>query len=44
MLTFYFDDTFVIEQLDPDGKKFDKGLYLEAFSISISYLFDFILI
>ncbi|XP_004302201.1 PREDICTED: DNA-directed RNA polymerases I, II, and III subunit rpabc3-like [Fragaria vesca subsp. vesca] len=24
MLTFYFDDTFVIEQLDPDGKKFDK--------------------
>ncbi|XP_050376402.1 DNA-directed RNA polymerases II, IV and V subunit 8B-like [Argentina anserina] len=24
MLTFYFDDTFVIEKLDPDGKKFDK--------------------
>ncbi|PRQ48871.1 putative RNA polymerase, Rpb8 [Rosa chinensis] len=24
MLSFLFDDTFVIEKLDPDGKKFDK--------------------
>lgn len=24
MVKFFFDDTFVIEELDPDGKKFDK--------------------
>lgn len=26
MVDFLFDDIFTLEKVDPDGKKFDKGL------------------
>lgn len=28
MVEFLFEDIFRIERLDPDGKKFDKGIYV----------------
>jgi hypothetical protein len=28
MVEFLFEDIFRVERLDPDGKKFDKGIYV----------------
>lgn len=30
MVDVLFDDAIKVERLDPDGKKFDKGMLLEA--------------
>jgi hypothetical protein len=49
MVEFLFEDIFRIERLDPDGKKFDKGIFvprciysflLETFSL-ICLNFDY---
>ena len=30
MVDIYFDDIIKVDRLDPDGKKFDKGMVLDA--------------
>lgn len=39
MLEFLLDDIFEVERLDPDGKKFDKGMSMNVKKLS---LFGFI--
>lgn len=30
MIEVLFDDAIKVDRLDPDGKKFDKGMFMEA--------------
>lgn len=37
MVEFLYDDQFTIKKQDPDGKKFDRGLFLLFFSFFLLF-------
>ena len=41
MVEFLFEDIFRVERLDPDGKKFDKGIYVPRSLFSFTRKFQF---
>ena len=41
MVDVYFDDIIKVDRLDPDGKKFDKGMVLD---LLLSYRFCFLFV
>jgi hypothetical protein len=41
MVEFLFEDIFRVERLDPDGKKFDKGIYVPRRLFSFTRKFQF---
>lgn len=41
MVDVFFDDAIKVDRLDPDGKKFDKGMFMEA-SLLVLCRFSFL--